>query len=320
MPLSEVDHPTTRSMFRLKPISSKTLKKYLAATTRAVKKEIAKAIPPIFYVMYDGWTCFSEHYVALYIVFWKDGQLLYILLAVAPLGEADLTAASQFAYVRNILTIFGQSEESLKFLVGGNCATNQLTATLLGAPLRGERTDGDATDYQEPRRAPAPYKLDVIGCECYAVELRLHEARAVVRIRDPIKRVDAVYDLASKPAAHTRIAALFESLKTFNSVCKKLQEDSISMIAVRLLFDTMVEIFPVTGDYRRHHRPFSGFSRYGSWVDGLTPEELQALHPFELEAAASEPTHRRVVRMFGRAHAAMLRTCNCAATIAPDSE
>ncbi|KAG6956395.1 hypothetical protein JG687_00010621 [Phytophthora cactorum] len=59
---------------------------------------------------------------------------------------------------------------------------------------------------------------------------------------------------------------------------------------------------------------------YGSWVDGLTPEELQALHPFELEAAASEPTHRRVVRMFGRAHAAMLRTCNCAATIAPDSE
>ncbi|KAG2912344.1 hypothetical protein PC115_g12359 [Phytophthora cactorum] len=250
MPLSEVDHPTTRSMFRLKPISSKTLKKYLAATTRAVKKEIAKAIPPIFYVMYDGWTCFSEHYVALYIVFWKDGQLLYILLAVAPLGEADLTAASQFAYVRNILTIFGQSEESLKFLVafGG----------VRGPGWRGERTDGDATDYQEPRRAPAPYKLDVIGCECYAVELRLHEARAVVRIRDPIKRVDAVYDLASKPAAHTRIAALFESLKTFNSVCKKLQEDSISMIAVRLLFDTMVEIFPVTGDYRRHHRPFSG--------------------------------------------------------------
>ncbi|KAG6960877.1 hypothetical protein JG688_00009376 [Phytophthora aleatoria] len=80
MPLSEVDHPTTCSMSRLKPISSKTLKKYLAATTQAVEKEIAKTIPPTFGAMYDNWTCFSEHFVALYIVFWKDGQLFYVRL------------------------------------------------------------------------------------------------------------------------------------------------------------------------------------------------------------------------------------------------
>ncbi|KAE9021389.1 hypothetical protein PF002_g6780 [Phytophthora fragariae] len=41
-----------------------------------------------------------------------------------------------------------------------------------------------------------------------------------VRIRDEIKRVDAVYDLVLKPAAHRRIVALTETLKTFNSVCK----------------------------------------------------------------------------------------------------
>ncbi|KAG3110751.1 hypothetical protein PI125_g9740 [Phytophthora idaei] len=115
MPLSEVDHPTTCFMSCLKPISSKTLKKYLAATTRAVEKEIAKTIPTTFGAMYDGWTCFSEHYVALYIVFWKDGQLFYVLLAVAPLDEADLTAASHCTYIQNILTIFGQSGESLNF-------------------------------------------------------------------------------------------------------------------------------------------------------------------------------------------------------------
>ncbi|KAG2963469.1 hypothetical protein PC118_g20878 [Phytophthora cactorum] len=72
-----------------------------------------------------------------------------------------------------------------------------------------------------------------------------------VRIRDEIKRVDAVYNLVPKSAAHRCIVALVESLKTFNSVCKKLQKDSISMKAVRLLFDKMVEIFPVTGDYLR---------------------------------------------------------------------
>ncbi|KAG3245698.1 hypothetical protein PI124_g9565 [Phytophthora idaei] len=119
-----------------------------------------------------------------------------------------------------------------------------------------------------------------------------------VRIPDVIKRVDAVYDLLPKPAAHRRIAALVESLKTFNSVCKKLQEETVSMKAVRHIFDKMVEIFPVTGDYLRTdaaiiHSPVfeSAVVKVcrGTEAD-LTPEELQALHPFELEAAASEPT------------------------------
>ncbi|KAG2817372.1 hypothetical protein JG687_00003873 [Phytophthora cactorum] len=119
-----------------------------------------------------------------------------------------------------------------------------------------------------------------------------------VRIRDVIKRIDTAYDLVPNPAAHRRIVALVESLKTFNSVCKKLQEESISMKAVRLLFDNMVEISPVTGDYRRtdaaivHSPVFESavvkVSR-GSEAD-LTPEELQALHPFELVATASEST------------------------------
>ncbi|KAG3035974.1 hypothetical protein PC121_g5758 [Phytophthora cactorum] len=119
-----------------------------------------------------------------------------------------------------------------------------------------------------------------------------------VRIRDVIKRIDTAYDLVPNPAAHRRIVALVESLKTFNSVCKKLQEESISMKAVRLLFDNMVEISPVTGDHRRtdaaivHSPVFESavvkVSR-GSEAD-LTPEELQALHPFELVATASEST------------------------------
>ncbi|ETM56992.1 hypothetical protein F442_00117 [Phytophthora nicotianae P10297] len=69
-----------------------------------------------------------------------------------------------------------------------------------------------------------------------------------VRIRDAIKRVDAVYELMPKPAAHRRIVALVDSLKTFNSVCKKLQEEATSMKSVRLLFDKITEMFPVTGN------------------------------------------------------------------------
>ncbi|OWZ21460.1 hypothetical protein PHMEG_0003998 [Phytophthora megakarya] len=41
------------------------------------------------------------------------------------------------SFLRKGLPIFGQSEESLKFLVADNCATNQHMATLLGVPLVG---------------------------------------------------------------------------------------------------------------------------------------------------------------------------------------
>ncbi|KAG3110752.1 hypothetical protein PI125_g9741 [Phytophthora idaei] len=67
-----------------------------------------------------------------------------------------------------------------------------------------------------------------------------------VRIRDAVKRVDAVYDLVPKPAAHRRIVALVESLKTFNSVCKKFQEESISMKSVRLYLTRWLKCWVTT--------------------------------------------------------------------------
>jgi hypothetical protein len=72
MPLSEVDHQLTRLMSRLKPISPKTLRTYLAATTKAVEKANAAVIPPDFGVMFDGCGCFGEHYVAVIAVFWLN--------------------------------------------------------------------------------------------------------------------------------------------------------------------------------------------------------------------------------------------------------
>ncbi|OWZ07593.1 hypothetical protein PHMEG_00019996 [Phytophthora megakarya] len=42
--------------------------------------------------------------------------------------------------------------------------------------------------------------------------------------RDAIKRMNAVFDLIPKPAMYRCIVALFKTLKTFNSACKKLLE------------------------------------------------------------------------------------------------
>ncbi|ETI37887.1 hypothetical protein L914_15654 [Phytophthora nicotianae] len=111
-----------------------------------------------------------------------------------------------------------------------------------------------------------------------------------VRIRDVIKRVDAMYDLMPKPAAHRRIVALVESIKIFNSVCKKLQEEATSMKSVRLLFDKITEMFPVTGNYLRPDADIVHSPAFERAVEKLALEELYALQPFQLEAATTETT------------------------------
>ncbi|KAE9126369.1 hypothetical protein PF010_g5297 [Phytophthora fragariae] len=134
--------------------------------------------------------------------------------------------------------------EALQCLCGDNCATNQRMATLFGVPLVGcashrfnlatkkflaEHDDlvGAVSELMVALRIPknrselrrhtglAPLRANATQWGSTFTMLERY-----VRIRDEIKRVDAVYDLVLKPAAHRRIVALTETLKTFNSVCK----------------------------------------------------------------------------------------------------
>ncbi|KAE9346789.1 hypothetical protein PF008_g8118 [Phytophthora fragariae] len=68
MPLSE-GPPTHAFDVASQAHLPKTLRKYLAATTKAVEKAMAAVIPPDFGAMIDGWTCFGEHYVAVIAIF-----------------------------------------------------------------------------------------------------------------------------------------------------------------------------------------------------------------------------------------------------------
>ncbi|EGZ30694.1 hypothetical protein PHYSODRAFT_473627, partial [Phytophthora sojae] len=66
-----------------------------------------------------------------------------------------------------------------------------------------------------------------------------------VRIRDDIKQVEAVFDLIPKAAMHERIKSLLEDLRIFDSVTVALQSDDLSLADVRVLFDSIVERFPL---------------------------------------------------------------------------
>jgi hypothetical protein len=72
LPLSFCNKINSKKYAKLKPISSRTLKKYMALVKDYVfKKIIRERIPKTFGLIIDGWTIGSEHYYAIFIT-WTD--------------------------------------------------------------------------------------------------------------------------------------------------------------------------------------------------------------------------------------------------------
>ncbi|KAG3197109.1 hypothetical protein PC129_g24573 [Phytophthora cactorum] len=82
--LSEVDVPLTRSLAAVKPISSKTLMRYMRHVAAKVGARIAVDMNGQFGLMFDGWTSGTTHFVAIYGIFTYDGILSQVLLSISP--------------------------------------------------------------------------------------------------------------------------------------------------------------------------------------------------------------------------------------------
>lgn len=84
-PLCEVDSPLTISLLNMKPLSSKTLRKYILSLVPLVENEIKTMLSKTFAIMFDGWTDNSIHYVAVFACYLWEGKYMETLLACAPL-------------------------------------------------------------------------------------------------------------------------------------------------------------------------------------------------------------------------------------------
>jgi hypothetical protein len=71
LPLSFCNKINSKKYAKLKPISSKTLKKYMAFAKDYVFQKIRERVPKTFGLIIDGWTIGSEHYYAIFIT-WTD--------------------------------------------------------------------------------------------------------------------------------------------------------------------------------------------------------------------------------------------------------
>ncbi|EGZ19787.1 hypothetical protein PHYSODRAFT_495083 [Phytophthora sojae] len=223
--------------------------------------------------MFDGWTHAGIHFVALYAVYETAGKLRIPLLGMSPLEDGDQTADAHIKPFKNILDVYDKTSDMVGFLVGDNCATNQSIATKMGIPLVGcasHRFNLAVNKFTEPYGD----LLDEVNN--LMVELRHENNRAelkkytdlvpikrnvtrwsstftmverYIRIRAEIKKVDAVEKMVPTGGKRRKLVALFEHLKKFESVCKRLQREDTDMGEVRLMFDSLIVEYPVMSEH-----------------------------------------------------------------------
>ncbi|ETI54594.1 hypothetical protein F443_02618 [Phytophthora nicotianae P1569] len=250
MPVSEVEDDLTRAMSKLRPVTTKAVKKCMKGIAIRVGRRLEKELGTLFGLVLDGRSHAGVHYVGRYAVYEADGEMF-----------------------KNILDVYNKTEDMVGFMVGDNCSTNQPIATKMGVPLVGcasHRFNQAVGKYLAPHEALLTEVHDLmveLRKENNLAELKKHTellpvkrnvtrwsstfamVERYVRIRQDIKKVVAVEELIPTGGKHRKLLALFEHIKTFENVCKRLQRDETNMADVRLLFDSLVGKYPVMGEH-----------------------------------------------------------------------
>ncbi|GMF19532.1 unnamed protein product [Phytophthora fragariaefolia] len=201
------------------------------------------------------------------------------------------------------------------FVVWDNCATKQSIAAKTGVPRVGcasHRFNLTVNKFLGPYEvllAEVSSLMLELRKESNIAELKKHTeplpvtrnvtrwsstftmVQRYIRIRSDIKKIDAVEDLLPTGGKHRKLVALFEHLKKFNNVCKRLQRETTGMTEVRVMFDALIAEYPVMAEHLRAtakivHTPAfeTGVTKMINRAPLTTAEEVE-LNCFEIERA-----------------------------------
>lgn len=320
--LAEVDDPLTRSMSRLQPVSSKTLLRYMTHVAANIGFKLDGMMGDSFGLMFDGWTCGTMHYVAIYAVFTTDGEREQPLLAISP-AEKGQTADAHIEMIATVLGVYHKRLDMVRFCVGDNCNTNQAIATRLGVPLIG---CASLRFNLGVARVIAEHQDIVDEVQVLCVALRTPNNSALLReytdlkalksnvtrwsstykmlkrdlaIRDAAKMISQVEDLVPRPNTHRRIVQLTSQLEELDSVCVQLQGERCSLADVRVLFDAVISKYPVTREYlladaRIVHSPaFESAIVKVLREQRLSTADEEVLLPFKMDTVPPAPVNAK---------------------------
>ena len=146
MPLSEIDNPLTRDLAKSwAPFSSKTIRKYILATTHLVAENIADELQKagLISLLLDGWTAdgTSTHYIAIFAGYKhpETGKYTEVLLAIQPTlnEEGAMGADAHEELLQSTIELYKLTKTNILCLIGDNCNTNKCLARQWKVPLVG---------------------------------------------------------------------------------------------------------------------------------------------------------------------------------------
>ena len=156
MPISIVDCLLTRNIVKLKPVSSRSVRKHVLNLVNIVREEVKVRLPDRFVVVFDGWTEGTDHYVGIsasYNIMTKETRTVngihhvdskettvQSLLSMRPLlvdGIQGMTANDHVRHITRVLAMYGKDVSNIICLVGDNCSVNQSVAKTMAVPLIG---------------------------------------------------------------------------------------------------------------------------------------------------------------------------------------
>lgn len=271
LPLSICESAYFRKYIGLDSISTSTLKKYINTLFSHLRNVFKTKLPKAFGLIFDGWTFDSTHYVALIAIFPNvtSNVAEKILLSIAPLfDETSLSAENHKEYVEEILKEYGRSLSNVLFLCGDNCNLNIAISSSTNIPLIGcashrlhLATEKIFTHYEHllSRVEKLMKKLRTIKAwgllkahtdlhpiiRCKTRWLSTYEMLdRYLNLYPIVKRVfflsADIYHIIPTDEEHYALVQLKETLTMFESVNKALQQETTTLLDIRLLFDSLI--------------------------------------------------------------------------------
>lgn len=137
-PFNFVENHYFKKYTTLKPISTKTLVKYVEVLGYQVEKKLKSIIPRTFGIIIDGWSSNGEHYLAIFATWSEDttGRVIKHLVCCGvqdedPDADLDFTAASLGDYIFDELGALNRSFEHIEFVCADNTNVNPHLAHLI---------------------------------------------------------------------------------------------------------------------------------------------------------------------------------------------
>ncbi|GMF11141.1 unnamed protein product [Phytophthora lilii] len=268
--LSMCEKTKTRKYTHLKPLCVNTLKKHMfelesvvqaSIKTRLQGKKLGFAV--------DAWTEDGTHFVAIIAITPSDKFLLCFSTLS---NESDMSADATIDLFDYVLDTYGiDAATQLCFYVCDHASVNVAIARKTSVPMIGcaSHRMNLAVHALMEEHTDLLDKVHRLMTKLNTIKNRHHlrEADALMpvfrnatrrsstfamidryfRIYKKLDRVDDdLADFISTPRENVRLKALHEDLKNLESVSKKLQSATVSLLDVRVLFDHVMKHYPGT--------------------------------------------------------------------------